>query len=67
MATLETKDTDTIQLEIDAKKAEIATLRKDAKAMHEQANTKEWQAGSMETAILRLEGAKEYVATKLAK
>ena len=67
MATLEISDTTTIQSQIDAKRAEIEKLRSEAKAMHEQANAKEWTAGAMETEILKLEGAKDYVTTKLAK
>lgn len=67
MATIEISETTTIQSQIDLKRAEIDKLRADAKAMHEQANAKEWTAGAMETEILKLEGAKDYVSTKLAK
>jgi hypothetical protein len=67
MATISTSDSTTIQSQIDAKRVEIDKLRSDAKAMHEQANAKEWTAGAMETEILKLEGAKDYVSTKLAK
>lgn len=63
--TLKTEDSTTIQSQIDAKRVEIDKLRSDAKAMHELANEKEWHAGAMETEIVRLEGAKEYVVAKL--